>query len=178
MHNIRPHYLQSLKYLHVIAALKSSSVKVAGRDVLATWKLLVGLVLVPSLYTFYSFIVLGIVWMSQYVSSLKSLVRIYIGIWITIACISYVSLMFGEISLDIAKSLKPMVLSLLDPSGVQTLREVREKLSTDITDLINEYGPKAFSDFDSKNTNIYLFLYISLLLLFFRKLHSIIKKYH
>lgn len=46
------------------------------------------------------------------------------------------------------RSLQPLVMSLLDPDGVQTLRANREKLSHDITDLINEYGPKVFPDFD------------------------------
>ncbi|PKK68816.1 hypothetical protein RhiirC2_633107, partial [Rhizophagus irregularis] len=38
-------------------AVRGSSVKVAGRDVLATWKLLVALVVTPTLYGFYTFIV-------------------------------------------------------------------------------------------------------------------------
>jgi glycerol-3-phosphate O-acyltransferase/dihydroxyacetone phosphate acyltransferase len=38
--------------------LKSSTVKVAGRDVLATWKLLVALVVTPILYGFYTFVTL------------------------------------------------------------------------------------------------------------------------
>lgn len=42
-------------------------------------------------------------------------------------------------------------MSLMDPDGIQTLRANREKLSHDITDLINEYGPKVFPDFDGKS---------------------------
>jgi glycerol-3-phosphate O-acyltransferase/dihydroxyacetone phosphate acyltransferase len=40
-------------------------------------------------------------------------------------------------------------LALLDPTGAETLRQNREKLSSNITELINEYGPKVFTDFDA-----------------------------
>lgn len=43
-----------------------------------------------------------------------------------------------------------MVVSVLDPTGAETLRQNREILSIKITDLINEYGPMAFPDFDGK----------------------------
>lgn len=43
-----------------------------------------------------------------------------------------------------------MVMSVLDPAGAETLRHNREILSVNITNLINEYGPKAFPDFDGK----------------------------
>jgi hypothetical protein len=41
-------------------------------------------------------------------------------------------------------------MALLDPESVQVLRQNRSKLSRDITDVINEYGPQAFPDFDGK----------------------------
>lgn len=46
------------------------------------------------------------------------------------------------------RSIQPLVISLLDPQGVEALRHNREKLSHDLTELINEYGPKVFPDFD------------------------------
>jgi hypothetical protein len=51
-----------------------------------------------------------------------------------------------------------MAMSLFDPSGAEILRQNREVLSSNITDLINEYGPKAFPDFDGKKSNILHFL--------------------
>lgn len=48
------------------------------------------------------------------------------------------------------RSIQPTVMALLDPSGAETLRQNREKLSSNITELINEYGPKVFTDFDGK----------------------------
>lgn len=55
------------------------------------------------------------------------------------------------------RSIQPTVMALLDPKGAETLRQNREKLSSNITELINEYGPKVFPDFDGKY--IYLFTY-------------------
>ncbi|KAL0074196.1 hypothetical protein J3Q64DRAFT_1881293 [Phycomyces blakesleeanus] len=130
------------------AALRGSTVKIAGRDVLATWKVLVALVLVPTLYAFYSFIV----FMTFYNSDLAPKWKFMIPgtVWVLLCFTSYASLRFGEIGLDILKSLKPLVMSLLDPDGAEILRQSRSKLSRDITDLINEYGPKAFPDFDAE----------------------------
>lgn len=85
-----------------IAALKGSSVKIAGRDVLATWKLLVGLVLVPSLYTFYSFVVFLVLFKTTNYD-IATLIRIAIATWFSIAAVTLASLQFGEIGLDIAK---------------------------------------------------------------------------
>lgn len=46
------------------------------------------------------------------------------------------------------RSIQPTVMALLDPREAETLRQNREKLSSSITELINEYGPKVFTDFD------------------------------
>ncbi|KAI8075684.1 hypothetical protein BDF21DRAFT_343204 [Thamnidium elegans] len=138
------------------AALKSSSVKIAGRDVLATWKVLVALVLLPSLYSFYSFLV-GLLLLKVTPLPYLSILRYCVLTWFVIAGVSYASLRSGEIGLDIAKSLKPMIMSVFDPSGAEILRQNRSILSGTITDMINEYGPKAFPDFDG-NTKIICFL--------------------
>ncbi|ORZ04886.1 hypothetical protein BCR42DRAFT_463471 [Absidia repens] len=130
------------------AALKGSSVKIAGRDVLATWKLLVGLVLVPALYSFFGFLVfLSLV---QTNLDFKWKLLIPLGSIVFISAMSYASLQFCEIGMDIARSLQPLITALLDPESVMVLRQNRSKLSRDITDIINEYGPQAFDDFDAE----------------------------
>ncbi|KAI8093181.1 uncharacterized protein BX664DRAFT_277983 [Halteromyces radiatus] len=129
------------------AALRGSSVKIAGRDVLATWKLLVGLVLIPTLYTFYGFLVFLSLLQTDLETKWKILIPLASTVFISI--ISYASIQFGEIGLDIARSLQPLVVTLMDPESVQVLRENRSKLSRDITNVINEYGPQAFHDFDA-----------------------------
>ncbi|KAG2225551.1 hypothetical protein INT45_013662 [Circinella minor] len=129
------------------AAVKGSTVKIAGRDILATWKILVGLVLLPALYAFYSFIMLVVVLQTSW--DIKWKLILPLATWTLLPFVSYASLRFGEIGLDILMSLQPLVMSILDPDGAEILRKNREKLSHDITELINEYGPKVFTDFDA-----------------------------
>lgn len=40
---------------------------------------------------------------------------------------------------------------MVDPDSTDNLRQLREKLSQDITQVINEIGPHVFSDFDPDN---------------------------
>ncbi|KAI8381423.1 uncharacterized protein BYT42DRAFT_494763 [Radiomyces spectabilis] len=129
------------------AALKGSVVKIAGRDVLATWKLLVGLVLLPTLYALYSFMMLIVVLRTSWDFKWKIILPLIT--WNMLPFVSYASLRFGEIGHDILRSLQPIIMAMLDPDAAEILRHNREKLSQDITSLINEYGPKVFPDFDA-----------------------------
>ncbi|RUO96558.1 hypothetical protein BC936DRAFT_141844 [Jimgerdemannia flammicorona] len=128
-------------------ALAGSTVKIAGRDVLATWKLLVGLAFIPALYATYTLIALFIAFRSDWPSSIKLLAPLLT--WNLLPFISYASMRFGENGIDVYRSLRPLFLSIFDPASVENLRTVRDRLSHDITDLINEYGPKVFPDFDA-----------------------------
>lgn len=83
------------------AALKSSSVKIAGRDVLATWKLLVGLVLLPTLYALYSLIMFIVVLQTDIEFKWKLILPL--ATWSLLPFVSYASLRFGEIGNDIFK---------------------------------------------------------------------------
>lgn len=49
------------------------------------------------------------------------------------------------------RSLRPLYVALVDPDSTENLRRLREKLSQNITEVINEIGPQVFSDFDSNN---------------------------
>ncbi|KAF7728361.1 hypothetical protein EC973_006302 [Apophysomyces ossiformis] len=130
-------------------ALAGSSVKISGRDVLATWKLLVGLVLLPTLYGLYSLVVLLLSLRTDWSWTKKILLPL--ATWNLLPLISFCSMRFGENGVDVYKSLKPLYMALTDPDSTENLRHTREKLSQDITELINEYGPKVFSDFDPNN---------------------------
>ena len=130
-------------------ALRGSTVKIAGRDVLATWKLLVGLGFLPTLYGFYTLVVLFFMLRTNLDWQWK--VFIPLATWTLLPFVSYASLRFGEIGMDVFRSLAPLYLALVDPDGVRQLRDNREKLSHDLTEIINEYGPKAFSDYDPDN---------------------------
>ncbi|CAG8588080.1 11976_t:CDS:2 [Dentiscutata erythropus] len=104
-------------------AVKSSTIKVAGRDVLATWKLLVALGVTPILYGIYTLIIL----ISAYNYNWRFILNFEI------------------------LSLRPLFLSLLpwSKSSIQSLRQIREELAFDLTELINELGPKLYPDFDN-----------------------------
>ncbi|KAI9302049.1 hypothetical protein BJ944DRAFT_167971 [Cunninghamella echinulata] len=130
-------------------ALAGSSVKISGRDVLATWKLLVGLVLIPTLYGVYTLIVFGLCLQTDW--SWKVKLGLPLATWNMLPFISYASMRFGENGMDVYKSLRPLYMALVDPASTSNLRNTREKLSDDITQLINNYGPKVFSDFDPED---------------------------
>lgn len=69
----------------------------------------------------------------------------------------YIFICLFDILIDTRKcnrSIQPTVMTLLDPQGAETLRQNREKLSSNLTELINEYGPKVFPDFDGKYRDV------------------------
>ncbi|KTW28245.1 uncharacterized protein T551_02664 [Pneumocystis jirovecii RU7] len=132
-------------------ALDASTVKIEGRDVLATWKLLVALALAPTLLLFYSIVIACIVVYYQMVPYSKKWICAMIVInMVLISVLSFAALRFGESGLDIYKSLRPLFLSL-NPTSANTiykLRQTREALAIELTELINTLGPELFPDFD------------------------------
>ncbi|KAF9323090.1 hypothetical protein BG006_001767 [Podila minutissima] len=131
-------------------ALAASTVKIAGRDVLATWKLLVALGLMPALYFSYS--VLVFIFCGRFDLSFKSRLLIAWAAWACIPFVTYASIRFGEQGIDIFKSIRPLFLSLIpgEESTIDDLRNARAELRKTITNLINELAPEIYPDFDSK----------------------------
>lgn len=135
-------------------ALAASTVKLQGRDVMATWKLLVALAFAPALYAFY--IVVFTYW--AYYNRVQGYVPDWVPLWLIVPigmslfpAITFAALRIGEIGMDILKSLRPLVLSL-NPSSANTLvklRKRREELSVEVTEVINTLGPELFPDFDA-----------------------------
>ncbi|KAI9682689.1 MAG: hypothetical protein M1829_006676 [Trizodia sp. TS-e1964] len=135
-------------------ALAASSVKIQGKDVMATWKLLVALAFAPILYTFYTVL---ITWWT-YRNRVWGIVPTWVPLWavvisgyIIFPAMTFAALRIGEIGMDIFKSLRPLTLSL-NPSSANTLSKLREKraqLSKDVTEVINTLGPEMFPDFES-----------------------------
>ena len=150
-------------------ALAASSVKLAGRDVVATWKLLVAMALAPTLYLYYTIIVSFWLhynrtggyytyrvpwWMvaRTWVPDVVPLWMFIIGFFILCIMISFSALRIGEIGMDIIKSLPPLFVAL-NPKSANTLarlRRRREALSVKVTDTINTLGPEVFPDFDAE----------------------------
>lgn len=82
-------------------ALAASAVKVAGRDVLATWKVLISLVMIPALYTFYAFIATVISFEADV--SFNRILWTPILTLLALPCIGYAALKFGEAGVDVLK---------------------------------------------------------------------------
>jgi glycerol-3-phosphate O-acyltransferase/dihydroxyacetone phosphate acyltransferase len=135
-------------------ALAASTVKLQGKDVMATWKLLVALAFAPVLYNFYT--VLLTYW--TYRNRIRGYVPNWVPLWSVVIfgylffpAITFAALRFGEVGMDIVKSLRPLVLCL-NPSSSNTIHKLRERraqLSAEVTEVINTLGPEMFPDFDS-----------------------------
>ncbi|KAG8835870.1 hypothetical protein FRC17_000420 [Serendipita sp. 399] len=129
-------------------ALAASTVKVAGKDVLATWKVLVSLGAAPILYSFYAVLAT--------VVAVKAGAPMKWRIWtpfLTIAglpIVGYFALKFGEAGMDVLKSLRPLVISLIPMQDKQLdkLKEMRRELQKEVSETIEEFGPKLYEDFD------------------------------
>lgn len=136
-------------------ALKGSTVKIQGRDVIATWKLLVSLAFAPLCYNFYVVLACWLTARHRFfglVPDWMPIIGVAILGWIVFPAITFAALRFGETGMDIAKSLRPLILSL-NPTSANTLvrlRERRAQLAEDVTNLINDLAPELFPDFESK----------------------------
>ncbi|EDP50502.1 hypothetical protein KXW98_001181 [Aspergillus fumigatus] len=135
-------------------ALAASTVKLQGRDVMATWKLLVALAFAPAVYAFYT---ATFTWWAYY-NRIQGLVPVWMPLWLIVPIgmilfptITFAALRIGEVGMDIVKSLRPLVLSL-NPSSANTLVKLRERraaLAQQVTEVINTLGPELFPDFDA-----------------------------
>lgn len=135
-------------------ALAASTVKLQGNDVIATWKLLVALAFAPVLYTLYTAILTYWTYHNRvqgYIHSWVPLWSIVIFGYIFFPAITFAALRFGEVGMDIVKSLRPLILCLIPSSSntIHKLRERRVQLSAEVTEAINALGPEMFPDFDS-----------------------------
>lgn len=135
-------------------ALAASTVKLQGRDVMATWKLLIALAFAPAVYAFYT--AAFTYW--TYQNRIQGLVPTWVPLWMVVMIglvlfptVTFAALRIGEVGMDTVKSLRPLVLSL-NPSSANTLvklREWRAALTQQVTDAINTMGPELFPDFDA-----------------------------
>ncbi len=131
-------------------ALAASTVKLAGRDVLATWKVLVALAAAPALYTVYA--IGSVVLAAKLGLPLKYKILAPFATFIGVPMTSYAALNFGEVGLDVYKSLRPLFLSVLPGSEQQLerLRAERARLQDAIHEVVDKFGPTVFDDFQSQ----------------------------
>jgi glycerol-3-phosphate O-acyltransferase/dihydroxyacetone phosphate acyltransferase len=85
----------------ISAALAASAVKVAGRDVLATWKILICLGVAPILYSFYAFTATMVAIKAN--APLKWTIATPFIVLFSLPFMSYAALNFGEAGMDVLK---------------------------------------------------------------------------
>jgi hypothetical protein len=131
-------------------ALAGSSVKIAGKDVLATWKVIVAAVAAPALYGAYALVYLIYLTKRRPQLSLSAKMTRACLAWAIQPVLHYLLMRLGDTGLDIYKSIKPLFLAIRNPEAGQILRSIREDLSKDITEFINEHAPEL--GFDGSNS--------------------------
>ncbi|KAL4067595.1 hypothetical protein V8B97DRAFT_2092053 [Scleroderma yunnanense] len=129
-------------------ALAASVVKVAGRDVLATWKILISLGIAPVLYTFYAILATILAVKAQTPLGVRLCTPFFVIC--ALPFMNYAALKFGEAGMDVFKSLRPLILAL-GPGhqrDLDKIKGIRMRLSNEVVDVINEFGPQLYDDFD------------------------------
>ena len=128
-------------------ALAASAVKVKAKDVLASWKILIGMGLAPLLYTFWS------VAITYYFREIyKRKILTFGVIYVLFVAVTYSALIIGDMGMDIFKSLRPLYLSISTPDGLRKLQTERQYLAVRITEVINEFGHDIFQDYEANSS--------------------------
>ncbi|KAJ3187113.1 hypothetical protein HDU85_007151 [Gaertneriomyces sp. JEL0708] len=124
-------------------AKAGSNVKIWGKDVVATWKVLTTIALIPIFLTFYtlcSFVIAYAVFnygreKSLAIAGVVSCVLPTIT-WATIHCYDH--------GVDIVKSIPPLWLAFLSGSSAEPLRDMREHLQQYLSQTVDELGPEMY----------------------------------
>ncbi|CEP09741.1 hypothetical protein [Parasitella parasitica] len=123
-------------------ALAGSSVKIAGKDVLATWKVIVAAFAAPALYGIYSVLYLVYLVKRKPNLSVRSKITRAGIIWAIQPILHYLLMRLGDTGLDIYKSIKPLFLAIRNPEAGEIIRSMRKDLSRDITEFIIQHAPE------------------------------------
>lgn len=134
--------------------LSKSLVKIKGTDLIATWKLMFALVFAPLLYVTYSIALVFLYarqnqWISKIYVPFDSKFLQFCYFYALLVAATYSSLKTGEIGMDLFKSLPPLFITLIYPGRkIKQLKSMRERLSQEVTNVVNELGPKLFPNFE------------------------------
>ncbi|CAG8546241.1 7369_t:CDS:2 [Acaulospora morrowiae] len=122
---------------------RKSCVMIAGHHVVATWKILTSFRDVPILYGLYTFIILFLAHKYHWNLILNSGIFAPINVLIILFAYNYVLIRLLDVGSDLYRSLLPLVISFSSPqSSIQHLQQIRDKLSNDVTELVNELKTK------------------------------------
>ncbi|PWN29985.1 hypothetical protein BDZ90DRAFT_215501 [Jaminaea rosea] len=132
-------------------ALAASQVKLKGRDVVGTWKVLVSMGVAPILYLTYATAATVLARKMRPDISTKQLALTPLYTMMIIPAMSYSTLKISETALDIIKSLPPLFVSLLpgNQKVINDLQEMRRRLQEEMQALIDELAPQVWENFES-----------------------------
>ncbi|CEH17773.1 GLYCEROL-3-PHOSPHATE O-ACYLTRANSFERASE 1 [Ceraceosorus bombacis] len=131
-------------------ALAASQVKLMGRDVLATWKVLVSMGITPVLYCFYAGVATYVAYRNGV--SPSHLRRTPLYVLGGMPMLAYSTLKFSEVGIDIYKSLPPLFVSLLpgNQKAILELQATRSKISAELHEVIDKLAPQVWDDFTER----------------------------
>lgn len=129
------------------AAKKASSVKLSGKDVISTWKLLIALILLPLMYSFYS---LALMYFSHQFNSknVLALTLEFTLLFYFLVLISFATVRLSEMFLNSYHSIKPLILAIINPGRCIVLRQVRSTLREQVNFVVDAIGPSILNDFE------------------------------
>jgi len=111
------------------AAVAGSRVKLVGNDVLGTWKVLVGMLVIPILHAVYTALI-------YYATAYRHAVAYFFFM----PFVSATSILASERALETARSLGPLWLLLFNHDQGQQLRRERRQLQADVRQLAHDLG--------------------------------------
>ncbi|GAB5359032.1 hypothetical protein AAMO2058_000509600 [Amorphochlora amoebiformis] len=109
-------------------AAAKSSVKIAGRDLIATWKLIISMGLVPALHFFYTFLF----W--AFFGETAAIVYFFF-----MPFISLLTVLSSEMSMKLWSSLKPLTIALASKETGLTLVAKRREVAAEVLKVVKEY---------------------------------------
>ena len=130
------------------SALANSTVKVKANDVVATWKILISLIIAPLLYSFYASIGTWYCRTHHYLTTIGSF-TLWFSLYMLGVLVTYSALVTGEQGMDLFKSIRPLYLSIFSGDTISELKQKRMELAEQITEVVNRFGPELFpNDFN------------------------------
>lgn len=137
-------------------ALAASQVKLKGRDVVGTWKVLVSMGVAPVLYLSYA---VAATYMARRLKpdlSTKALALTPFWTMAILPAMSYSTLKVSETALDIIKSLPPLFVSLLpgNQKVINDLQDTRRRVQEEMQELVDELAPQVWENFQSQQWRV------------------------
>ena len=126
----------------VEAIHESMGIKLEGKDVMATWKLMMGAFLILPCLLLYPIIAAMIARYTHYTSPTYALTATAL----LQLPLMYASMRAVEIGWEVARSIKPLWFALIGHAGLKELREERAELKRRVNELVNQYGPQMWGD--------------------------------